>query len=130
AWRRLSPAPRSARARPPGGDRRGAPSPRARAGIRPSRGGELELAPRLLQDVTEDRGDLVELRLPRHQWRRQLDDRIAAVVGAADQPALVQARRQEAAQQPVALLLGEGLLGLLVLHELERVEEAGAAQVA
>ena len=37
---------------------------------------------------------------------------------------------EEAAQERLALLVGERLARLLVLHELERVEEAGPAHVA
>ena len=42
---------------------------------------------------------------------RELDDRLAAVVGAADQPAGEDLGGEVVAQQPVALLLGERLLG-------------------
>ena len=45
-------------------------------------------------------------------------------------PALEERGREEAAQQRLALGVVERLLRLLVLHELERVEEAGAAHVA
>ena len=51
--------------------------------------------------------DLVELLLRGDQRRRDLDDRVAAVVGAADEPLLEQPRREEAAQQRLALLLVE-----------------------
>ncbi len=64
------------------------------------------------------------------QRRRQLDHRVAAVVSAADQPALVELAGEEAAQQPLRLLVVEALLGLLVLDQLDRVEVAGAAHVA
>ena len=66
----------------------------------------------------------------RDERRRDLDDRVAAVVGAADQPALAERPGQEPAQQRLRLLVAERLARLLVLDELERVEVAGAAQVA
>ena len=43
--------------------------------------------------------DLVELRLARDERRRDLDHRVAAVVGAADQPRVEEARREVAAQE-------------------------------
>src|SRR4029079_11203831 len=76
------------------------------------------------------RCDELELLRTGHQRRRELDDRIATVVCPADQPALEQLRRDEAAQQLVALGVVEALARLLVLHQLERVEVAAAAQVA
>src|SRR5919106_5234419 len=86
--------------------------------------------PRLGEDVAENGDDLVELLLLGHERRRDLDDGVAAIVGAADEPALEEAGREEAAQQALALLVVERLARLLVLDELERVEEAGPAQVA
>ena len=59
--------------------------------------------PGLGEDVAEDAGDLVELPRARDERRRDLDHRVAAVVGAADQAALEQAAREEAAQQRLAL---------------------------
>ena len=57
-------------------------------------------------------------------------DRVAAVVGAADQAAAVELAGEEAAQQLLGLLVVEALLRLLVLDQLDRVEVAGAAHVA
>ena len=48
----------------------------------------LTRLPRLGEHVPEDAGDLVELRLAGDQRRRDLDHRVAAVVGAADQALL------------------------------------------
>ena len=67
---------------------------------------------------------------PGDQRRRELDDRVAAVVGAAVQPGLEQRLGQEPAQQPLALLVVERLLGGLVLDQLDAEEEALAAHVA
>ena len=64
------------------------------------------------------------------QRRRELDDRVAAVVGAAVEAGVEQRLGQEAAQQPLALLVVEGLLGGLVLDQLDAVEVAVAADVA
>src|SRR5439155_6409889 len=86
--------------------------------------------PRLLEDVAENAGDLVELVLVGHERRRDLDDRVAAIVGPADEAALEHPRREEAAQERLALLVGECLARLLVLDELDCVEETGSAQVA
>ena len=46
------------------------------------------------------------------------------------EPALVELAGEEAAQEPLGLLVVEAFLGLLVLHELDRVEEPVAADVA
>src|SRR5207249_7994826 len=89
----------------------------------------VQLAPRLGEDLAEDRHDRVELLLARNQRRRELDHRVAAVVRAADQPALEQPVREEAAEEPFRLVVVEGLARRLVLDELERVEVAGAADV-
>ena len=89
-----------------------------------------QLVPGLAEHVAEDGHDLIELGRPGDQRRRDLDDGVAAVVGPADQTALEQARRQEPAQERLGLVVRERLARLLVLDELERVEEAGAAQVA
>src|SRR5436190_11845553 len=102
----------------------------------PLRGDGLALAglrhldPRLVQHGVEDVVDEVEVVPGRHERRRELDDRVAAVVRAADQTRLVEPSGEEPAQQVLGLRVGEGLLGLLVLHELERHEVPGAAHVA
>src|SRR4051795_12360732 len=74
--------------------------------------------------------DLRELLAAGDQRRCQLHYRVTAVVGAADQPALVELAGEEAAQQPLGLLVVEALLGLLVFDQLDRVEVAGPAHVA
>src|SRR5438445_1271889 len=82
------------------------------------------------ENVAEDRDDLIELLLSGDQRRRDLNDRIAPVVGAADQPPFEQGRREKAAKQGLALLVVEGLACLLVFHELDGVEEACSTNVA
>src|SRR5579864_9771200 len=89
----------------------------------------LHALPCLRQHLLEDPGYLVELMLGRNERRRDLDDGVAAVVCAADQALLEQARRHEALQQRLPLLVRERLACLLVLHQLERVEETRSAQV-
>src|SRR4051794_32490716 len=89
-----------------------------------------DFVPRLRQDGAQDAVDLLELRGVSDQRGRELDDGVAAVVGAADQPVLVQRAGQEAAQQHLRLLVAEALLGLPVLDELDRLEVARAAHVA
>src|SRR6185503_8035578 len=88
------------------------------------------LDPRLVEHGVEDVVDEVEVVARRHERRRELDDRVAAVVSAADQAGVVQPPRQEPAQEVLRLGVGERLLRLLVLHELERHEVPGAAHVA
>ena len=64
------------------------------------------------------------------QRRGELDDRVAAVVGAAVEALVVERLGDEAVEQPLALLGVEGLLGGLVLDQLDPVEVAVAADVA
>ena len=89
AERRARP-PRGSRSRP--WPRRASPDCRRAAGRSSRRATASRLGAHALagrgEDVAEDIRDLVELRLPRDERRRDLDDRVAAVVGAADQPAL------------------------------------------
>ncbi len=63
------------------------------------------------EHAVKDFVDRVELLLPADQRRRQLNDRVSAVIGAAVQACLEERGSQEAAQQPLALLVVEGLLG-------------------
>src|SRR5262245_13431311 len=86
--------------------------------------------PRLGEHLAQDAVDDLELVAVRDERRRELDDGVAAVVGAADQAVLEELARHEAAEELLALLVGEALLGVLVLDELERVEVARAANVA
>ncbi len=79
--------------------------------------------------LAQDGFDGVELGLAADQRRRQLDDGIAAVVGAAVQPGLEKCRGHPA-EQRAAFVVGEGLLGRPVLDEFDAVEEALAAHVA
>ena len=65
----------------------------------------LDPLPRLAQHGAQDRLDLRELLGARDQRRGQLDDRVAAVVGAADQAAVVELAGEEAAQQLLGLLV-------------------------
>src|SRR3954447_26065176 len=88
-----------------------------------------DAARRLLEDRAQDRLDLLELLGPGDQRGRQLDHRVAAIVGAANQPAAEELGRQEAAQEVLGLLVVEGRLGLAVLDELDRVEVAHPADV-
>src|SRR5690349_9381938 len=64
-------------------------------------------ARRLLEDRPQDGLDLLELLGPGDQRRRELDDRVAAVVRAADQAAAEHLLGEVAADQRLALLLGE-----------------------
>ena len=80
----------------------------------------------LVEHRAQDVVDLVELLAVGDQRRSELDDRVAAVVGAADQAPAIELAREEAAQQPFGLVMLEPLLGLLVLDQLDRVEIAGA----
>src|SRR5229473_4791336 len=73
--------------------------------------------------------DLVEVLLTADQRRGKLDDRVAAVVGAAYQSGVEQRVGQEPAQQPLGLVVGERLARDLVLDHLDAVEVPGAADV-
>src|SRR5437764_1461265 len=89
-----------------------------------------ELGPCLGEDGAQDLLDLVEHRLVGDERRGELDDRIATVVGAAVEAVVVEGLGEEAVEDALGLLLVEGLLGGLVLHEFDAVEEAVAADVA
>src|SRR3954449_6897021 len=84
----------------------------------------------LLEDRPQDGLHLLELLGAGDERRRELDDRVAAVVGAADEAAAEELAGEEAAQQRLGLLGAEGLARLAILDELDRVEVAGAADVA
>src|SRR6185312_13396074 len=87
-------------------------------------------ARRLREDVTENPDDLVHLRLGRDEGRRDLHDGVTAVVRTADQARLEEGRREESAEERLALRVVERRLRLAVLDELERVEEPRPAHVA
>src|SRR4051812_49743002 len=89
-----------------------------------------EAGPGVGEDAPEDLLDLVELALADDQRRGELDDRVAAVVGPAVQALLVERLGDVAVEDALALVLAEGLLGVAVLHQLDAVEVAGAADVA
>src|SRR3954454_20949674 len=82
----------------------------------------LHLLPGLLEHRPQHGLDLGEVLGPGDQRRAELDDRVAAVVGAADQATAEQLAGEEPAQQPLGLLVAEALLGLAVLDELDRLE--------
>ena len=64
--------------------------------------GELEEGGGLVEDGAEDLLDLVEVGLVADQRGRELDDRVAAVVGAAVEALVVERLGEEAAQQLLA----------------------------
>src|SRR5215210_2663573 len=101
-----------------------------RASIPSGSAAQVEAVAGLLEHRAQHGVDLVELLRARDQRWGQLDHRVAAVVGAADQPAVEHLGGQEAAQQPLLLVARERLLRLLVPDELERAEVARAAHVA
>src|SRR2546426_7440942 len=68
-----------------------------------SSSGSRDPLPRLAEHGPQDRLHLLELLGVRDQRRGELDHRVAAVVGAADQAAPVQLARQEAAKQLLRL---------------------------
>src|SRR5262249_54464904 len=84
----------------------------------------------LLEDRAQDGLHLRELLRAGDQRRRELDDRVAAVVRAADEAAAEELARQVPAQERLRLRRAERRLGLAVLDELDRVEVARAANVA
>src|SRR4051794_6352039 len=84
----------------------------------PSGRAPVHLVPGLGEDAVEDVVDLFELLGVGDQRRRQLHHRVAAIVGAADQTALVELAGEEAAQQPLGLLVVEALFRFLVFDQL------------
>src|SRR5689334_2613241 len=82
----------------------------------------LDMRPCLRENCPQDLLDLIEMLLRAGQRRRELDHRIAAIVGAADQPGVEQGVRQEAAEEPFGLVVVECLAGGLVLDHLDAVE--------
>src|SRR4249920_3680226 len=83
-----------------------------------------DASPRLGQYTAQDLLHLVKVPLLADQRWRQLDDRIAAIVCSAIEAGLEQCLGQEAAQQPLRLVVVEGLFGGLVLHQFDAEEEA------
>src|SRR5689334_25194685 len=81
------------------------------------------------EDRPQSRLDVVELGLADDQRRRELDHRVAPVVGAAVDAGLEQRLGQVAAQKALGLRVVERLAGLLVLDELDPVEVTGSADV-
>jgi hypothetical protein len=79
--------------------------------------------PGLREDAADDLLHLVEFALAHRQRRRELDDRVSAIIGTAVQAAFVHLRGHEVLEDPLGLLLGERLLGVLVLDEFDSVEE-------
>lgn len=59
-----------------------------------------------------------------------MDDRVAAVVGPAVQAGVEQGGGEEPVQDPFGFVVGERLLGCLVLDQFDAVEEALPAHVA
>src|SRR5699024_3698940 len=88
---------------------------RRREGGRPSTRREAllrsELRPGLREDAADDLLHLVEFALAHRQRRRELDDRVSAIIGTAVQAAFVPLRGHEVLEDPLGLLLGERLLG-------------------
>jgi hypothetical protein len=80
--------------------------------------------------VPQDLLHLVELRLAADERRSDLDDHVAAVVGAAVQAVVEQRAGQEATDEPFPLRGVERLPGGLVLDQLDGPEVAVAADVA
>ncbi len=70
----------------------------------------LHPLPGLGQHRAQDGLDLRELLRAGDQRRRELDHRIPAIIGAADQPAAVELAGEEAAQQRLGFLVVERLL--------------------
>jgi len=83
-----------------------------------------DVGPGLGENGAKGLTDEIEVLLLADQGRGQLNDRIAPVVGAADQPGVEKGAGQEAAQKALRLVVVEGLPGVLVLDQLDAVEEA------
>src|SRR3954451_18964497 len=83
---------------------------------------QLEQGAGLGEDATEDLLHLVEVLLVADQRRSQLYDGVPPVIGAAVEAGVVQGLGEEPAQQLLRLLVVEGLLGVLVLDQLDAEE--------
>src|SRR4051812_9273180 len=85
----------------PAGSSRSRSRARSRTVSKAASSAPLAHLPRgVLEDRAQDALDLLEVLGLGDERRGQLDDRVAAVVGAADQPAAEQLAGQETAQQP------------------------------
>ena len=73
----------------------------------------------LVEHHPEDLLDLVEVLLGADQRRRELYDGVAPVVGPAVEPLGIELLGDEAEEEALALFGGEGLLGRLVLDQLD-----------
>src|SRR3954447_4006324 len=82
------------------------------------------------EHLAEDLLHLVEVLLGADQRGSELDDGVAPVVGAAVETGVVEGPGQEPTEQLLGLLVVEGLLGGLVLDQLDAEEVAVAAYVA
>src|SRR5690606_41650163 len=77
----------------------------------------------------QDLLDLVEVALLADQRWSELHHRVTTVVGPAVEAGVEERLGQEAAQEVLTLLVGECLLGRLVLDQLDAVEVAVAPHV-
>ena len=68
------------------------------------------------ENVAQDAFDFVEVRLFADHRRRELDDRVAAVVGAAVDAGVEELLAEEAPQQPFGFFGSEAFLGGLVFN--------------
>src|SRR4051794_15321817 len=89
----------------------------------------LDALPGLGEHRAEHVLDLLELLRVADEGGRELDHRVAAIVRPADQAPPEELPGEIAPEEPFRLLVGEALLGLLVLDQLDGVEEPGAAHV-
>src|SRR5450759_4911925 len=96
----------------------------------PLTGGRSQVVLGLGQNGAQALLDVVELGLADDQRWRELDHRVATVVGSAVQTRIEQRLGQEPAQQSLALVIVERLAGRLVLDQLDPVEVALAADIA
>src|SRR5215470_10585600 len=90
----------------------------------------LYMRPGLSQDGAQDSLYLVEVFLGAGERGRELNHRVTAVVGAADQSGVEQRVRKEAAEQPLGLGVVEREAGGLIFDQLDPVEVAVAPHVA
>src|SRR5918912_983815 len=88
-----------------------------------------QLGARVRKDVAQAPHELVDHGAVGDERRRDVQHRVAAVVGPRDEPRLQEAAGEEAAQQPLALRRVEPPVRG-VADELDRPEEARAADVA
>ena len=81
------------------------------------------------KDLAQGADHPVDVFASRDKWWRQLDNGVASIVRATDQPATEHLGGDEAAQETLSLVTAPRFLRRLVLDQLDTPEVAGTANV-